>query len=199
MISIPALPITPPIHPPLPAFPSTPTRPVASTTHWGVYKGARGTERSQSFADLPQSSNLPTGSLHSSSSHSYTLDFEVRVQLQRTTLTTLHAVCQVTIAAPPFINFPLYCMYVYVCWQMARMLLVLAVVAVCAALVSGSCKKFCDHPDGGFGQYLCCDRKYNPRPTPFPSLYCCLIKCCKISRIGYFVGTCLLIMVYIYI
>ncbi|KAK3851048.1 hypothetical protein Pcinc_042273 [Petrolisthes cinctipes] len=40
---------------------------------------------------------------------------------------------------------------------MARMLLVVGVVAACVALVSASCVKFCNHPNGQFGKYLCCD------------------------------------------
>lgn len=29
------------------------------------------------------------------------------------------------------------------------------------AVASASCRKYCDHPDGPFGEYLCCDGKYS--------------------------------------
>ncbi|KAK3880832.1 hypothetical protein Pcinc_014690 [Petrolisthes cinctipes] len=47
---------------------------------------------------------------------------------------------------------------------MARMLLVVGVVAACVALVSASCVKFCNHPNGRPGKYLCCDE--NPGSCP---------------------------------
>ncbi|KAK3871262.1 hypothetical protein Pcinc_023587 [Petrolisthes cinctipes] len=47
---------------------------------------------------------------------------------------------------------------------MARMLLVVGVVAACVALVSASCVKFCNHPNGRPGKYLCCDE--NPGRCP---------------------------------
>ncbi|KAK3880831.1 hypothetical protein Pcinc_014689 [Petrolisthes cinctipes] len=48
--------------------------------------------------------------------------------------------------------------------KMARMLLVVGVVAACVALVSASCVKFCNHPNGRPGKYLCCDE--NPGSCP---------------------------------
>ncbi|KAK4303079.1 hypothetical protein Pmani_024881 [Petrolisthes manimaculis] len=54
--------------------------------------------------------------------------------------------------------------------QMGRVLLLVGVVAACVALVSATCVKFCNHPNGRPGKYLCCDE--NPGRCPPVRIVC---------------------------